>query len=216
MTKYYIPLPELNFNTEKLLEEFCYWGKPFKRLFDRPFYTDTFSFTTTANFIHDKDYKFRKFKGISSWKNNIRCYEDGTVDGDIVHWPDILQNSYMKEVGDTIANLLEIPSYRCRGSIFETHIEDHTISYHRDEHTPHRVHLALATTDNTAWLFRDSNNIIYTNYQRADGVPVLIDTKAIEHSFRVPANSTRIHLWYQFYEPVKQEFLDQHLGISCS
>jgi hypothetical protein len=212
MIKCFMPLPNFKFDPRRVLQEFIHWAKLEERT--AKLQSESFSFTTIRECINETDYNFERFSGVSAWDaSGVRRTKEGAVDSDIVHWPSILQNSYIKEIGENIASFLEIPLYRARGSLFRTGDADYTYPAHRDRHTPFRVHLALATTPNTKWLF--NNTVDVSIHQPTDGVPVLINTGSVQHSLLIPANTTRIHFWYQFYEPIKPDILDKLSGISC-
>ena len=213
MIKFFMPLNDFKFDRMRLLSEFFYWAKPNWSATQN--YIQSFGFTTSEKYVNDDIADCSRFQGISTPdKQGIRRMPDGTLDASITKWPRVLQNSYMKEIGDTISNFLEIPEYRVRGSIYRTSNEKYIYPFHIDSHTPYRVHLALITKKDINWLFKDQFDEIEI-HQPANGVPTLIDTAKIKHSLYLPPNSLRVHIWYQYYEPIKQEILEQIGGISC-
>ena len=213
MVKCFMKLSNFKFEQDRILAEIMHWTKSARQ--PKPVKAQSFSLTTVRECVNDANYKFTRFQGITTRDaTGVRRTPDGVLDSDIIHWPVILQDSYMKEVGDKIAAFLEMPSYRTRCSFISAGEQAYPYPFHNDEHTPFRVHLALLTTPETNWLFKNNSNEIAI-HQPADGVPSLIDTGSVQHSFFVPANTIRIHFWYQYYQPVKQDILDKLIGISC-
>lgn len=204
MYNFYIPITSIKIDTNRLLQEMLSFIKRhYLNEFARGMIQHSYSFTTTAEHVNDPEYNFRKFTGITYGDVENRKTIDGVLDRDIVHWPDILQDSYMKEIGDQLSKLVGIPEYRVRGSIMKPYV-DFLYNKHIDYHTPYRIHIALLTDPENFW-FLDDVKI----HQPADGVPVIIDTGKVAHSFCVPKDKLRIHFWYQFYQPIKQEILEQ-------
>ncbi len=82
------------------------------------------------------------------------------------------------------------------------------ISYHYDEHTPYRIHIALKTSPDTIWRFKENGKITEI-HQPADGIPVLIKTNSLEHSVFIPIETERVHLWYQYHHEISNEVLEK-------
>ena len=207
MLDFYTPIPNIKIDINRLTEEiFHYWT---------PSNNHAVSFTTAKKYVDDLNYDFSHYEVISKFFPNtrrIKVYEDGEFDQNIVHWPKILENSYMKELGDYFAKILNVTRYRARGSYFDT--KTHMTSgfktdLHRDPHTPYRIHIALKTSPEVNWFLVDKDNNSHYIHQPADGVPILLETCFTQHQVIVPPDSVRMHFWFQYYTEFDQATIDK-------
>lgn len=199
MNNFYIPLKNIFVDIERLTTEIDKFVKPNN--------FQDYGITTSEKMLDN--YDFRKYTGVSSPdKNGIRRLKTGEYDWDIVYWPKILENSYMRELSDKFSDLIKINKPRCRMSRLFGSETWNEISYHYDEHTPYRIHIALKTNPNTIWRFRENEKITEI-HQPADGIPVLIKTNSVEHSVFIPVGTERMHLWYQYHHEISNEVLEK-------
>jgi hypothetical protein len=120
----------------------------------------------------------------------------------------ILENSYLRELGDYFANLFKVNSYRVRCSYLNNVSEDAEFKLHNDPHTPYRLHICLKTDPSIKWLFVDKDTTQHYIHQPADGSPVLIETGTTQHQIVCPQNVTRMHLWFQYYKFIDLKLLN--------
>jgi len=212
MRKIFSPLPNIKIDIERLYSEMFYFWRP-----NISTLATSTSFTTAKKYIDDLNYDFFKYAGPSKFISKdslIKEYKDGQVDQELIYWPKILENSYMKELGEHFSNLFQIKNYRVRASYFNTHEQTDDFSatnLHKDTHTPYRIHIALKTNPSVKWTFLDELGQTHYIHQPADGVPVLVETAKTKHQVKIPKDSIRIHLWYQYYEDIDQALLDSIL-----
>jgi hypothetical protein len=204
----YNPLPNINVDIKRLYAEiFHFWKLDFNTTS-----SSCVSFTTAKKYIDDSVYNFDRYHGISKFapgsKRLKKIYPDGEFDHNLVHWPKISENTYMKELGDYFAQMLNVTHYRCRVSYYNSLDKDFVGELHNDPHTPYRIHIALKSDPAVKWILVDKYNNTYDIYQPADGTPVLIETYPTQHQIIVPKNSVRIHLWFQYYNDIDQALLD--------
>jgi hypothetical protein len=203
----YTPLPNIKIDIERLHAEIFYFWKPD---FNSPDIST--SFTTAKKYIDDSDYDFARYRGTSVFvpnTNRLKVYPDGEFDQNLVHWPKILENTYMKELGDYFAQILNVTHYRCRASYYNSLDKDFVGELHNDPHTPYRIHIALKSDPNVKWILVDEHSNTYDIHQPADSTPVLIETGTTQHQVIVPKNSVRIHFWFQYYNDIDQSVLDK-------
>ena len=197
MNDFYIPLKQFRVDLDKLQKEIDYYVKPDK--------SKDYGITTTEKMVENYDFRF--YSGVSSKdKNGIRRLETGEFDWDVVHWPKVLENSYIKELSDKFSELIQVNKPRCRMSHIFGYNKCNEIPYHHDEHTPYRIHIALKTNPKAIWRFRE-NGVVTEIHQPTDGVPVLIKTDTIEHSVSIPIGTWRTHLWYQYHHQISNDIL---------
>jgi hypothetical protein len=214
MCKIFSPLPNFKVDTDRLYSEmFHFWRPKINSL------ATSTSFTTAKKYVDDLDYDFFKYIGPSQFISKsllLKKYPDGEIDQELIYWPKLLENSYMKELGEHFSNLFQIKNYRVRASYFNTWgaNEDFLATdLHADPHTPYRLHIALKTNPDVKWIFVDELGKTHYIHQLADGVPVLIETGNTKHQVKIPKNSIRIHLWFQYYENIDQTLLDNILTV---
>ena len=211
MSKFYTPLSNIKIDIEKLTKEiFQFWP------LDLNARDTSTSFTTAKKYVDDVNYDFSLYRGISKYvpdNRKIKVYSDGEFDHDIVYWPKILENTYMKELGDYFAKILNVTHYRARASYYNSLDRAFIGELHNDPHTPHRIHIALKTDPNVKWLLADQNNNTHYIHQPADGSPVLLETWCTKHQVIVPTNSIRMHFWFQYYTELDQSLLDHLLTV---
>lgn len=199
MNDFYIPLKQFKVDLIRLQSEID--------LFVHPVNYQDYGITTSEKMVDN--YDFRVYTGVSAPdKNGIRKLKTGERDWDIVYWPKVLENSYIKELSDTFSELIQVYKPRCRMSKLYGFDSWNVIDYHHDEHTPYRIHIALKTTPGSVWRFR-KNGEVTEIHQPADGVPVLIKTDTVEHSVFIPKGTHRTHLWYQYHQQVSNNILEK-------
>lgn len=161
--------------------------------------------TTTKEYINENPPDYRRFNTISAFDEfGERRYPGGERDEDITCWPSVLENSYMKELGDTFSDLLKIYNPRVRMSV------GNKIPFHTDPHTPYRIHIALEAYPDSVWVFRHKDGTEETIFQPADGIPALVETGETAHSVKMLGeHRNRIHLFYQFHGVVSDEILSR-------
>jgi hypothetical protein len=199
MYNFYIKLPNIKVDCDRLLQEI--------KLLVNPDYSKTlcYSLTTHADHVNDINYDFELFPGVLVPPDTkLKTLPSGHKDNEIIHWPKILENSYIQELSKIFCDDLGIPNARVRCSIINGTDDKHSIGFHTDPVAPHRIHIALQTTPKTHWMFKMINGEIIKIHQPADGVPVLVETGLTIHDIFVPSNTQRIHLWYQFHEHVNK------------
>ena len=209
MNDFYTPLPNIKIDIERLTKEIFHYWHPDPNIKDI-----SASFTTAKKYVDDPICDFSRYKGISHYvpgTRRVKVYSDGEFDQNLTHWPKILENTYMKELGDNFAKLLNVTRYRVRASYYNSLHEDFVGELHRDPHTPYRIHIALKTDPNVKWLLVDKNDNAHYIHQPADGHPVLLETCYTKHQVIVPTNSIRIHCWFQYYTEIDQSLLDNLL-----
>jgi hypothetical protein len=206
MNKIYSPLPNIKIDIERLRRELFKFWHP-----DLQSPVVSTSLTTAEKYIDDPDYDFSRYAGISEYVpsgNLLKVYSDGEFDQNLVYWPKILLNTYMKELGDYFAEILEVNHYRCRASWYNSWKKAYIGKLHNDPHTPHRIHIALKSDPAVKWKLVDGDDI-YKIHQPVDGSPVLIETGRTQHQVIVPKNSIRAHIWFQYYQKIDQAKLDK-------
>jgi hypothetical protein len=212
MRKIFSPLPNIKVDINRLYSEMLYYWHP--NLSSR---ATSASFTTAKKYVDDLNCDFLKYTGAAyllSKDSMVMKYPDGEIDQELIYWTKLLENSYMKELGDRFANLLQVKNYRARASYMNTYglIEDFPAGdLHTDQHTPYRLHIALNTSLGVKWRFENEAGLTQYIHQPADGVPVLIETGKTKHQVIIPKDSIRIHLYYQYYEDIDQTLLDNIL-----
>jgi hypothetical protein len=211
MNKIYRPLPNIKIDIERLTTEIFHFWKPNPNGIE-----NSTSLTTSEKYIDDLNYDFTLYRGPSEFVPHtklLKVYSDGEFDQNLIHWPKILQNTYMKELGDYFAKILKVPCYRCRASYYNSLEKDFIGELHNDPQTPYRIHIALKTDPNVKWIFVDKDNKTYDIHQPADNTPVLIETGTTQHQVIVPKNSIRTHIWFQYYNDIDQTLLDKLFTI---
>lgn len=211
MYKFFIPLTNFTVDLDRLSNEiFAFW-----KIEDDKTNKDlkSPSFTTSLKYVDDTSFNFSRYSGVSSaadpgnWpKNPLKVYSDGEYDHNLTHWPKILENSYMKELGDYYAKLLNVTRYRARASYISTLENPHTFKLHNDPHTPHRLHFAIKTDPTVQWKFVNDENE-YFIHQPSDNFPTLIETGSTQHQIVTNHKTIRIHFWYQYYDPIDADVI---------
>ena len=170
--------------------------------------TDDYGITCTSADAELDSFDFHAYSGM---RKNISTDQyllpSGNSELELVYWPKVLANSYLKELGLQLSKTLELGPPRCRLSMFNNRSRPTSIGYHYDKHTPYRVHVALQTNPNCLWLYRRDGQA-YRLHQPVLDHPVLVNTGEVEHDIIVPPNNTRVHLWYQFHQRPAQALLD--------
>ena len=199
-SRFYIPLQSIKVDIDRLKNE-IYEHVDCENVFTNKGY----AITTTEQFIDEYPLRPHRY--------NIRTFPDhtgeqflpyGNRDEDVVYWPKIFENSYMKELSLIFSDIVKIKNPRVRMSV-QTHFP-----HHIDIHTPYRLHIALETYPDAVWNFRDKNNIEHEIHQPANGIPVLIDSGDTMHSVilkKTLPNLRRVHLWYQFHGIISDDIL---------
>lgn len=197
--RFYIPLSKIKVDLDKLRYE------AYSVIKVDPIKNQGYGITTTSQYVSEYPYNFKRYSGISYLnEQGERILETGERDEELIHWPEVLQNSYIKELGDIFSDLIKIKNPRVRMSVSAG------IEFHSDPHTPYRIHIALESNPNCVWKFKEINGTVHTIYQAADGIPVLIETGLTKHSVvkvNDPTAPQRIHLWYQFHDIISDEVL---------
>jgi hypothetical protein len=208
MRKIFNPLPNHKVDIDRLYSEvFYFWRIKRNQL------ANSTSFTTAKEYVDDPNYNFFKYSGVSEFVSKdsvIKKYPDGQIDQELIYWPKLLENSYMKELGDYFANLFQVKNYRARASYFNTYSQEEdypATPLHNDPHTSYRLHIALKTSPDVKWTFVDELEQTHYRHQLANGVPVLIETAKTKHQVKIPKDCIRIHLWFQYYEDIDQTLL---------
>lgn len=154
---------------------------------------------TVTQDIAGQLYSFGRFNGISKYDDQgVRRVRTGERDEDITYWPKQLENTYIKEIGERLACLLELPGPRCRMSRFVGGLTGN-LDMHCDPHTPVRVQIALITQPDIMWHLQAPDGSLVERHQPANGIPVLLRTGTLRHGVVVPKTAIRLHLWYQWY-----------------
>jgi hypothetical protein len=193
MQDFYIPL-NFKVDVDRLNREVGMYIRPVR---------GDFGITTTKELANNLKFDFRQHRGWSyADENGQRRLESGELDTDIVHWPLKLNGSYIKEVGLMISKLVGVDNPRVRLSRYFDEEVESGIRYHVDPHTPFRIHIALKTNPTAIWKFRTHDEVYYDIHQPADGTPVFIEVNKTSHAVQVPAGIERVHLWYQFHQPI--------------
>ena len=210
---FFIPLRNFTVDLDRLSNEiFSFWkiGEN-----DTNLELKSPSFTTSLKYIDDPILNFSRYAGAAAaadpntWHiNPITVYPDGEYDNNLIHWPKILENSYMKELGDYFAKLFNVTRYRARASCVNTLTKPLTFKLHNDPHTPYRLHFAIKTDPNVQWKFVN-NNIDYFIHQPADNFPTLIETGITQHQIVTNQKSLRIHFWYQYYDKIDKDIISK-------
>lgn len=196
-TRYYIPMTHVKVDVNRLKQEVQSLIGPLTEL--------GYGITTSKKFVNEVPYRFDRHTGISKFnKFGERILPTGEKDEDVVFWPSILEQSYMKELGDLFSEMIQIPNPRVRLSMLD---EDQFIDFHNDPHTPYRIHIALETHSDAVWMFKNEAGAVEQIHQPADGTPVIIETGRIEHAVKLLSPGKRIHLWYQFHGMISEEIL---------
>ena len=197
--RFYIPLHAISVDLERLRAEVNLIPT-----LNRP---SCYGLTTSIKYIDEDPVNFSRYSSVSSLNSHgERILSGGERDEEVVHWPALLRNSYIKELGDMFSELVQIKTPRVRMSV------QSRADYHNDPHTPYRIHIAIDSTPDSVWKFRETNGIEHVIYQPADGIPVLIETGKTQHC--VTRNSIndvhkRVHLWYQFHDIISDEILSK-------
>ena len=196
-SRFYIPL-NYKVDVERLLLEV--------NTIINPQHSD-YGITTSHHHVNDEVPDFKRYSGISTLDSNgVRKLKSGETDEEIVFWPKVLEDSYIKKLADDFSAMIGLknPRVRMSKSILPR------IPMHTDPHTPYRIHIALETDkDCMFWGFRESSGVEHLIHQPADGIPVLIETGITSHSvIGMPeAKTHRTHLWYQFHDIISDDIL---------
>ena len=210
---FFIPLRNFTVDLDRLSNEiFSFW-----KIEEDDTHPElkTPSFTTSLKYIDDEIFNFSRYAGVtapadpSNWpRNPLTIYSDGEYDHNLIYWPKILENSYMKELGDYYAKLFNVTRYRARASYISTLENPHTFKLHNDPHTPYRLHFAIKTDPNVQWKFVN-NQSEYFIHQPADNFPTLIETGSTQHQIVINQKSLRIHFWYQYYDKIDKDIISK-------
>jgi hypothetical protein len=204
MYNFYIPLSNIKVDHGRLLKEVDH--------FIRPDYSKTlcYGLTTHLDHVNDEDYNFEMYPGVLVPPDpSQKTLPSGHRDREIIHWPKILENSYIQELSKVFCDVLGLENPRVRCSIVNGTDDHHSIGFHTDPVAPHRIHIALQSTPDTHWMFKLLNDDVVKIHQPVDGIPVLIETGLTVHDIYVPSNAQRIHLWYQFHSHVSKSRIEE-------
>ena len=196
--QFFIPLVDFKVDIARLTNEVYKYINPV---------AGDYGITCRQEDIDDDYYSFRKYSGMrpaSLVKDNPfhASYENGASDTDIVYWPKILQGSYIQELGNNLSALIGLSNPRCRLSLFNQYrTYDSSLEFHYDRHTPVRIHIALETTSECLWLYKEKvdTHVFQLHHPVMDN-PVLVSTGSIRHNIYIPAGHKRLHLWYQYHQ----------------
>jgi hypothetical protein len=195
--RFYIPLKSVKVDLNKLRNEVNTIIKP---------ESGGYGITTAVDYVKEYPCNFKRYSSISYLNSEgERILPCGRRDEEIIHWPDIFDNSYIKELGNIFSELINIKNPRVRLSC-----QPGSIDYHNDPHTPYRIHIAIESNPDAIWKFKEKCGTEHSIYQPADGVPVLIETGITKHAVIMPARPViprRVHLWYQFHDIISDEIL---------
>lgn len=200
--QFYIPLVDLSLDVDRIKQEIY--------RFVHPIHGD-YALTCLEKDQNVVNFNFKKYSGQRVY-TPVSPYllSTGQMDYDLVYWPKFLQNSYIKEAGELIANYLDLKSPRCRLSVTADIRKPTTIGFHVDNHTPYRVHVVIETTEQSIWRFRQQPGAkIYILHQPISQHPALIATGNMEHDIYVPPGHRRLHLWYQFHDSPTPDQIDK-------
>lgn len=203
-TNFYIPIINTPVDVDRLKAEV---DKFIKIDYSKDIKSRGFGITTSTEYVDDPTFNFRKHLTVSEPDEyGVRRLPTGELDSDIVHWPSMLEGSYMKELSDLFSSILGLENPRVRLSVLNG---PSTLGLHYDEHTPHRVHICLQTGPGANWVFLEDNGMMDVIHQEKSNIPVLIDTGTVKHGLNIPAGVQRIHMLYQFHKPVSDEILSK-------
>lgn len=199
-SRFYIPLQSIKVDVARLKNE-IYQHIHVKNVYSNRGY----AITTTPSYINETPFNPYRYCRSYYMNSTGECFlPSGDKDEDVVYWPTVFENSYMKELGEIFSDIIKIDKPRVRMSI-QTHFR-----HHKDPHTPYRIHIALESYPEAVWNFKDKNNIEYEIYQPADGTPVLVETGTHDHSVvikKIDPPIRRVHLWYQFHGIISDDIL---------
>jgi hypothetical protein len=200
MENFFFPIVDFKVDAQRLLTEFDKFVKP---EYDT---TLCYCLTTKEEFINDLDYDFRKFYGKLTPPGPGIKLISGDYDYQIVHWPKILEGSYIQEVANLCSDVLGLSNPRVRCSVVNGKDEQHNIGFHTDQHAVSRIHIALKTTNECVWHFMKGDDIVKI-HQPVDGIPMFVDTGRTPHDIWVPTGIRRIHIWFQYHNYVDEDRL---------
>jgi hypothetical protein len=194
---FFIPLVDIKIDMATLTNEVYKYINPT---------ADDYGITCRQEDVNNDNYNFKKYSGMrppAPVKDNPlhASYENGAVDTDIIYWPKILQGSYIQQLGNSLSDLIGLSNPRCRLSLFNEHrIHDSSLEFHYDKHTPVRIHIALETTSDCLWLYKEKfdSPTLSLHHPVMDN-PVLVSTGSFRHNVYIPAGHKRMHLWYQYH-----------------
>ncbi len=198
--QFFIPLVDLTVDVNRIRNEVFTYINPTGK---------DYGLTCTLEDVANESFDFKKHSGIRPTSDNKYLLRDGYIETDVIHWPKILQGTYIEELGKTFAKYLELSPPRCRLSYFNNKPHDFDIDFHYDNHTPYRVHVVLESSPGCIWKYRWSpDHPSHSLHHPVMEQPVLINTGSMQHAVHVPKNHRRLHLWYQFHSKPKEELVD--------
>jgi hypothetical protein len=199
LDQFYIPLVDINVDVDKVRQEIYNIVKPQIGI--------DCGLTCQLEDLNNDNFSFTKYTGQRKFNPHSRhILATGEDDRDLVHWPRSLQGSYIQQLGTLFSEYLEIGPPRARSSLLYKDHANVNLNWHVDNHTPYRVHIAIETTPECLWKFRNDTESL-TVHQPITSTPVLIQT-AIQHDIHVPKGHRRLHIWYQFHSEPKKELID--------
>jgi len=213
MHHFFIPLQNCTVDLDRLSNEiFSFWKIDEN---DTDLESKSPSFTTSLKYVDDPILNLARYAGKAAaadpntWHiNPLTIYPDGEYDNNLVYWPKILENSYMKELGDYFAKLFNVTRYRARASYVNTLTKPLTFKLHNDPHTPYRLHFAIKTDLNVQWRFVN-NNTEHFIHQPVDNFPTLIETGTTQHQIVTNHKSIRMHFWFQYYDSIDKNLISK-------
>ena len=199
--EFYIPLVDVTIDLDRLHAEVTKYVAPVQ---------NDYGLTCLSEDVNNNIFDFQKYSGLrKDIKSNIMLLPTGHIETDVIHWPRLLQGSYIQQIGIMLADYLNLTPPRCRLSYFNNRAEKASVPFHNDTHTPYRVHIVLETTTECKWRYRRKvGEEEYSLHQPVSIHPVLINTADIQHSIEIPKYNNRMHLWYQFHSRPDQKFID--------